>query len=95
MAETKTLNVNHIVVTTAGTAELLLAIDAADVILIVKALSTNTGYIYVGNSDVDSSNGFVLAAGEEVPIVLQRGDLDIYIDASVNGEGASYIYYNN
>ena len=95
MAVEKELTVNQVVVTTAGTAQLVLAINSGDFILVIKALPTNTGYIYVGNSDVDSSNGFVLSADEEIPIVMRRAELDIYIDSSVNGEGVSYLYYNN
>ncbi len=95
MAKETALTVNQVVVAAAGTAKLLMAIDDADIVLIVKALPTNSGYIYLGNSDVDSSNGFVLSKNEQIPITLRRGQLDIYIDASNTGEGVSYIYYNN
>jgi hypothetical protein len=56
----------------------------------IKALSANTGSIFVGNSSVSSSNGFVLKASEEV--FLEIDNLaTVYLDSSVNGEGASYI----
>jgi len=94
MATENTLTVNQKTVTAAGTAELLITTDPVNYILIIKALSTNTGLIYVGNSDVDSTNGFVLSASEETLIVIKEGQLNIYIDSSVNGEGVSYLYYN-
>jgi len=96
MASENTLTINQKVVTVAGTAELLMTTDEGDYILIIKALAGNTGYIYVGNSDVDSTNGYELSAGEEAPpIVISEGQIDIYIDSSVNGEGVCYIYYNS
>jgi hypothetical protein len=94
MADENTLTVGQKVVTTAGTAVKVLTTDDGYYTLIIKALSTNTGLIYVGNSDVDSTNGFELDAGEETIIVISEGQLDIYIDSSVNLEGVSYIYYN-
>ena len=94
MATENTLTVNQKTVTAAGTAELLITTDPADYILIIKALSTNTGLIYIGTSDVDSTNGFELSAKEEHPIVIKEGQLSIYIDSSVNGEGVCYDYYN-
>jgi len=56
----------------------------------VKALSTNTGLVYVGDVTVDSSNGRELQAGESVDIDITNLNL-IYIDVSVNGEGISYV----
>lgn len=56
----------------------------------IKAMHANTGWIYVGANPVTSSTGFVLDAGEEV--FLEVANLaTVYIDASVNGEGVSYI----
>ena len=54
-------------VTTAGTAVQLFdtANSYADSIRI-KALSTNTGLVYIGMSDVDSTKGFALVKGEEI-----------------------------
>jgi len=94
MADENALTVGQTVVTTAGTAVKILSTDEGDYTLIIKALSTNTGLIYVGNSDVDSTNGFELSAKEEAIIVIKEGSMDIYIDSSINGEGVSYIYYN-
>ncbi len=59
----------------------------------IKALSTNTGFIYVGNSTVTSANGFQLLAGDTVS--LDIADLTtVNIDSSVNGEGCTYIANN-
>lgn len=56
----------------------------------VKAKATNSGLIYVGGSTVASSNGFQLAAGEEV--FVEVGNVaTVYVDAAVNGEGVTYI----
>jgi hypothetical protein len=81
-------------VTAAGTAELLITMGEMSTRITIKALATNTGNIYVGTSTVDSADGFILAAGEEVTIVIEMGQTDIYIDSDVNGEGVSYIYWN-
>jgi hypothetical protein len=56
----------------------------------VKALAANTGDIYVGGSSVDSSNGYVLAAGEAV-LVITDNIANIFIDSSVDGEGVSFV----
>ena len=81
-------------VTVAGTAELLITMGQRATRITIKALAANTGDIYVGPSTVDSADGFILDAGEEVTIVVETGETAIYIDSSVNGEGVSYIYWN-
>jgi hypothetical protein len=56
----------------------------------IKALHGNTGWIYIGDSSVSSSTGYVLDAGETLE--LQIANLStVYVDSSVNGEGVSYI----
>lgn len=79
-------------VTTAGTA---VAIGSSTTLrsITIKALPTNTGYIYVGGSGVDSSNGFVLGANESVSLDFDQL-ADVYIDSDNNGEGVSYIGLN-
>lgn len=81
-------------VTTAGTAVQLnggtsLTIpDGAE--LVVRADGGNAGNIYVGDSDVSSSNGFVLGAGESVS--LPTSDVNnVYIDSDNDGEGVSWL----
>ena len=83
------------VVTTAGTQVLLITDDEEIYVITIKAKSTNTGDIYVGDADVSSSTGFILSAGEEVTIFIDEDDTSIWIDSSVNGEGVSYIGWLN
>jgi hypothetical protein len=80
-------------VAAAGTAE---ALGSAQVSapLMVKALDTNTGKIYIGNDgsgDVDSSNGFILLANELVLFDWVGNLASIMVDASVNGEGVAWL----
>lgn len=77
-------------VTAAGTAEALASSQALSAGVLIKALADNTNNVYVGDSSVDSSNGFVLAAGEEVFIEIDNL-ASVYIDVDTNGEGVSYI----
>lgn len=82
-------------VTTAGTAVQLPSVKIPDgfkVILI--AMPANAGFIYLGNSKASVENVADrlnrLDAGDS--IALQVTDLStVWIDASVNGEGISYI----
>lgn len=76
-------------VTTAGT-RVVLASSQSIKSVTIKALAANTGIIYVGNSTVTSSNGFALAAGETISYDIANL-VTTYIDASVNGEGVTYI----
>ena len=62
-------------------------------LFLVKGLPANTGVCYVGNdgaSDVTSSNGFPLSAGDVVPETVT----DIYnliVDSTVSGEGVGWL----
>lgn len=61
--------------------------------LLVKALDTNTGVIAIGNDgagDVTLSNGLRLAAGEAIVFEYVGNLASLWIDASVNGEGAAW-----
>lgn len=79
-------------VTTAGTAEALA--DSTPVkSVVIKALYSNTGKVYVGDSSVSSSNGFELEAGDAIAIEIDNLN-KIYIDADNSGEGVSYIAIN-
>ncbi len=79
-------------VTTAGT-EVQLNANQACKSVIIKALSTNTGIMYVGNDGanaVSSSTGYPLSKDDYV--VLEVLNLNnIYVDASVNGEKVAWI----
>jgi hypothetical protein len=56
----------------------------------IKALSTNTGMIYLGPDGVAAATGYQLAAGESIDIVIDNLNR-IYIDAAVTGEGVTYL----
>ena len=77
-------------VTTAGTRVALASSTAITHSVTIKALHGNSGWIYVGNSSVASSNGLVLDAGESCEIEVANLST-VYIDSSVNGEGVSYV----
>lgn len=82
-------------VTTAGTAVVLGSVVINGPI-IIKALTTNTGLMYVGNvsGDVASTNGLPLLPGDTV-VFNQVGDLSsIWIDSAVNGEGVAWAALN-
>ena len=77
-------------VTTAGTAVQLQSTSQTIKSITVKAKDGNAGYIYVADSDVSSSNGFILGANAGVS--LEINDISkIWINSSVSGEGASWI----
>ena len=76
-------------VATAGTRTTLSA-SAACKSVTIKALTTNSGIIYVGNTTVASSNGFLLHAGDSIS--LDIGNLNtVNIDSSISGEGVTYL----
>lgn len=64
--------------------------------LVVRALVTNTGNIWVGNSAVNAQNhavAFLLKPGESISLQLNNINL-VFIDAAVNGEGAVFAMEN-
>lgn len=82
-----------VTVTTHGTRVKITAGTTPVKSVTIKALSTNTGLIYVGNATVASTNGFQLSAGESVSFDIS--DLtNINIDSAVDGEGVSYLAIN-
>jgi hypothetical protein len=76
-------------VTTAGTRVQLASSTVLNTITI-KALTTNVGVIYVGDSTVSSTNGYQLSAKETVTIAVTNANL-VYLDASISGEGVTWI----
>jgi hypothetical protein len=62
----------------------------------IKAMTTNTGLVYVGNDGsnaVASTTGFSLAAGDT--IYWEGGNLrNLWFDAAVNGEGFRWLSVN-
>jgi hypothetical protein len=77
-------------VTSAGTRVALASSTAIYHSVTIMAQSGNSGWIYIGNSSVSNSNGYILDAGETVTIEIANLST-IYVDSSVNGEGVSYI----
>ena len=78
-------------VTTAGTAVVLLSGAQVTYTLTISSKETNTGNIYIGDSSVDSSNGFILPPGGAISIDHNHSLDNIYIDSDNDGEGVSYI----
>lgn len=80
---------NVITVTTAGTRVQLPTLACNKVTIIAKRV--NTGYIYVGMSTVSPSvYGVELAAKDSMDFEVNNLN-EIWIDASVSGEGISYV----
>lgn len=79
-------------VTTAGT-RVTLASSQAVKSVTIKALSTNTGFIYVGDTSVASTNGFQLSAGETISMDIANLNT-VNLDSSVSGESVTYIGVN-
>ena len=84
------INIGNVLsITTAGTRVQLPNIACREVTIIAKR--TNTGYIYVGGSDVSPTvYGIELATKDRFTYKVVNAN-QIYIDASVSGEGISYI----
>ena len=84
-------------VTSAGTAETLVASSTACKSVTITALEANTDAVCIGASTVVAAlatrRGTPLLAGDSVTIVID--DLQkLYIDSVVNGEGVSFHYTN-
>ncbi len=78
-------------VTTAGT-QVQFGNNACKAVSI-KALAGNTGKIYVGKSDVASTDGYELSAGEAIEFAIDNTNR-VWIDSSVDGEGVTYLWVN-
>lgn len=77
-------------VAAAGTQEALASAQTLTKGVTIKALSANTGTVYVQVSGATAGAGFQLAAGEEVFIAV--ADLaTVFLDVETTGEGVSYI----
>ena len=77
-------------VDSAGTAQAIGSSQALTSGVKIKAMSDNDDVVYVGSSSVDSTNGFVLAASEEVFIEVDNV-AKVYIDSETNDDGVSWI----
>ncbi len=87
-------------VTTAGTRVTLVAANTFTASVVIQAKCANTGYIYLGDATVSSTNGIRLAACEKIgltfdPVQGTNNPIDLlkwYIDSSVNSEGVNLLY---
>lgn len=79
-------------VTTAGAA-VQLGSQLVNAPLMVKALPTNTGVMYVGNvgAGVSSANGLPLSAGEVVIFPWVGNLTSLWVDSSVDGEKVAWL----
>jgi hypothetical protein len=96
VSETSTAIANGIKnVTTSGTPVQLLSSTTACTTVIVCAKPTNTGVIAVGASTViaasASLNSIPLMPGDSISLPINDVS-KVYIDATVNGEGATFLY---
>ena len=83
-------------VATAGTA-VALGTQPIQGPLMVKALETNTGLVFVGNDgsgEVSSSTGMPLAAGDAIVFDWVGALGSLLVDAAVNGEGVAWLMLN-
>lgn len=76
-------------VTTAGT-RVTLASSTVVKSVTIKALVTNTGLIYVGDTAVANTNGYQLSAGDTVSLSIANL-ATVNLDSDVNGEGVTYV----
>ena len=91
VAPTTVLN-GKTTVTTAGT-RVVLAASTACKSVTIKALTSNTGLIYVGSSTVAASNGYQLSAGDSISLDIANLNT-VNIDSSINLEGVTYLGIN-
>ena len=88
-------------VTTAGTAEQLIATSTECQYVVISSLDDNTGLAYVGGSDVDKSTkngvpvGFITDSSNvvipESKIIPIDNANKLYVDVNDDGEGISYL----
>ena len=82
-------------VTTAGTDVVLVSAVTFAKWIVIQAQTDNTGVVAVGASGVDATvatgTGASLAAGEKITLPCENLT-DIYIDATVSGDGVRFTY---
>jgi LysM repeat protein len=98
-AALKLFTLADVTVTTAGTRVQVSGSDLYVYSVSVQAKKANTGKIYVGDSSVSSSRGYQLEPGEVITLNGFDGKAteefnvtDLYVDATVNGEGVHVTY---
>ncbi len=88
------LDQNNVTVTTAGSRIQFTAIPANIRSIVIIALTTNTGLVYVGESAVAGSRGFPRKPGQAIAFDYSPGVGDLsefWVDSAVDGEGISWI----
>lgn len=85
-------------VTAAGTAEALVSSSTPNRLVEIQARPENTGVVVIGSSTVVAAagtrRGYALVPGQSVALRIK--DLaNIYVDATVSGEGVSFISFKN
>ena len=87
-----TLTHGEKLITTAGTAERLVAnsTPAVSGIVQVIALLDNTGIVYVGGAAVDAATGYPLAQGDTLVIPIADAT-DVWLDAANDGDGVRFL----
>jgi hypothetical protein len=81
-------------IATAGTELALSASNKVQCAVAVKALTTNTGLMYIGNAGdgtVASTTGFPLAAGDTIIFEYVDDLANIMVDSAVNGESVAFL----
>jgi hypothetical protein len=83
------------IISTAGVKETLVSSSTPCKEVLIMALPDNTGEIWIGDNNVSASSkiGIVLYKNDAVSIQIDNLQ-KIYLDATVDGEGVSYIYIN-
>lgn len=92
--------IEDVAVASAGTAQQISSSNRPVISITFQAHPSNTGNIYVGDSDVASDRGYALGAGEAIEFVgdprFRAADefilSDFYADADVNGEKVKVEY---
>ena len=88
----RTIGNGQLTIETAGTAERL-SNDTSIVRVEVKGFPDNKGYIYIGDSNVDSLNGYTLSKDTDSVVLLIDSLIDVYVDVEISGEKVSFIYF--
>jgi hypothetical protein len=84
---------DRVTVVTAGTRISLVGAAVRTREILVKNPLDNSGnpVVYVGGSTVTAVNGYPLAKGEAVGVVLDNAEDEVFVDASVNGTDVVFI----
>ncbi|MEE8046507.1 MAG: hypothetical protein V3T49_06690 [Dehalococcoidia bacterium] len=86
------LPIGSVTVTSPGTAVAVVSSGNAISAVSFRARSDNTGAVYVGDSDVDSTNGYRLEPGDELTLSF-RETIDLrrfFIDGDTANDSADF-----